>query len=908
MKKTLLLTLSAAALMTTAEARQWNFSSWSAETQDNIVADAKWTSDEKGNGTEFAGCYWYKASSVADACDADSNLVANGVTIKELQGLKVSAYGSGWVAIGTDYQVTKDANAWGPYNGAQYLWLANKGLRLIIPAVAPGTTITAGLESHKPSDARGIDLYVNGTAIAKEPSAYPTTYADYTWVVPEDIDAETVDVEIRPSNGCHLYYINVDEGDGGYDATSAKVAYVFDGTYNGAKDAAKNPIGWLANGGLDSDPIYNALQSFDVTPIDVNGQTLTTTELNDSLLNFDVVVLGEAVSSGNSYAKSLVDIINKVPMLNLKSFMYKSGVWSVGAGSNPSPKATTVKINEDYLDHPLFADLESLDDEGNITLFDCDDVTAVPGGNLVQGYTTSAGSLFENDEVLATVGDGINAIHVHGTKNQYMLIPISSDNMDLAAGDLSMLVYNAITVLAPTKSKVQNAAAPVITQVAGNGITNVSISCTTAGATIYYTLDGTEPTEASPVYAEAFDVTTDSIVVKAFATAHGYNPSSVATAVISVKAQAAAPTIQAVQSEGYTTITLAGDEGDMLYFSFNGIKTVAGSQLYTEPVVITEPATITALAASNTKLASDIATLDIAVAGIPAVKDTVAHFTANEEDWFTNAVIKDYDMTELPTPESNWAAKAAYYFGKNAWAYYGTEIESEETVTGSEGQDSVVYHYKADPTAVKYVYSNTDTQWRLRSQGQALTGETNVAATYTIGGPDLVGYYAESAKDLIGQPSKGKLTFGGKGSGEPYTASIESTVKFTAPFDVVTYMTNGNTSAVGIVLQTSVDGENWATADTLTSATTQRYYTKDRFHIGAEAGEVYVRVAQTFGGSKAQVYDIYVITTEGKTGIETLAADRENRQTVLFDLQGRQVAAPVRGHLYIQNGKKFIVK
>ena len=915
MKKSLLLAAAALLLCTSAEARTWTFSNWSSASQDNINADAKWSSDEKGNGTEFAGCYWYKAGSLTEACDENGNLLANGVVLKELEGLKFTTYGSGWAAIGTDYQVTKDANAWGPYNGAQYFWLANKGLRITIPAVAPGTVIKAGLESHKPSDARGIDLYVGDTKIAwvSGQDTYPTTYSDYEWVVPEDLEAETVDVEIRPTNGCHLYYIEVQEGD--VVLEDKTVAYVYDSSYG-----TNNGYGYTTNGGLDTDPVFAVLDgSYTAVAIDVNGQTLTPTELNDSLINFDVVVLSEAVGSGNSYAKAMKDIINFVPMLNLKSFMYKNGVWGVGAGSNPSPKATSIVVKEDYLDSQLFEGVDVAED-GTVVLFNTEDVTALAGGNLVQGYTTSAGSMFENDEVIATVGNGINAIHIHGTRNQYMLIPISSDNL-IADGDYNLnenattLISNAIAMLATTKSKVQNAAKPIISQAAANGVTTVTLTCSTAGSSIYYTLDGTEPTEASTKYAEPFDVTTDGVVVKAFATAQGYNPSDVAEAAIVVKTQAAAPQIAAVQEEGKTTITLTAEEGDQIYFSFNGIQTVAGSQLYTEPVVLTEPATITALASSADKLASATVSAELTVAGIPAVKDTLAHFTANEADWFTNVVIYDYQMEAQPTPESNYAAKAAYYWGKSAWSYYSDEVDHTEPVldeTGApvqdmNGQDSVKVVYKADPTAMKYVYSTTDTQWRLRSQGQVFTGETNVAAEYTVAAEGAAGYFAETALDLIGQPSKGKLTFGGKGSGEPYSAGVESLVKFTAPFDIVTYTTNGGGSNFNVEIQTSADGENWTAVGTLPVASTQRYYKKGRCHVdGTE--ELYVRVLQVGGSTKAQLYDIYVVSTEGMTGIESVAEGASQRETAIFDLQGRQVNTMVPGQIYIQNGKKLIVR
>ena len=201
----------------------------------------------------------------------------------------------------------------------------------------------------------------------------------------------------------------------------------------------------------------------------------------------------------------------------------------------------------------------------------------------------------------------------------------------------------------------------------------------------------------------------------------------------------------------------------------------------------------------------------------------------------------------------NGKNSAYYFWGKNAWKYYSEEIDHEETVTGSEGQDSIVYYYKPDPTAIRYIYPLTDTPWRLKSQGQVLTGELTLAPEYAVGN-GATGRYAETAQDNIGNPSKGVITFGAKTSGEPYTAAIETTQKFAGPFDVVVYVGNGNGSGAGILeIQTSADGENWESIGELTLATTQRYWKKNRAaYEGTD--EVFVRVAQTGRNSNNDFY------------------------------------------------------
>ena len=74
-------------------------------------------------------------------------------------------------------------------------------------------------------------------------------------------------------------------------------------------------------------------------------------------------------------------------------------------------------------------------------------------------------------------------------------------------------------------------AKPTINPGGGSFLTSqeVSISCTTEGATIYYTLNGNDPTTSSTQYTAPFTLTATT-TVKAFAVKTGYNPSGIAIA------------------------------------------------------------------------------------------------------------------------------------------------------------------------------------------------------------------------------------------------------------------------------------------------------------------------------------------------------------------------------------------
>lgn len=78
----------------------------------------------------------------------------------------------------------------------------------------------------------------------------------------------------------------------------------------------------------------------------------------------------------------------------------------------------------------------------------------------------------------------------------------------------------------PTQT--QTAAPTITTAAAQNGAVILSLASSTAGATVYYTVDGTTPTASSPQYQAPFLVAAN-LTVKAIATASGSTASGVTT-------------------------------------------------------------------------------------------------------------------------------------------------------------------------------------------------------------------------------------------------------------------------------------------------------------------------------------------------------------------------------------------
>lgn len=98
-------------------------------------------------------------------------------------------------------------------------------------------------------------------------------------------------------------------------------------------------------------------------------------------------------------------------------------------------------------------------------------------------------------------------------------------------------------------------ATPTFTPAAGSYISVqlASIACATEGATIYYTLDGTDPTTESAVYAEAFTVSTTT-TVKAFAVKEGMNNSAIASVTYTIIEPMTIAAARALENNQYALV------------------------------------------------------------------------------------------------------------------------------------------------------------------------------------------------------------------------------------------------------------------------------------------------------------------------------------------------------------------
>ncbi len=743
--------------------KSWDFTKWSATTVANLMAESAkgpttgaWSDVEKKDATAPTdvskdNCFW-EVTAQGNAT-TPATLMANGEVIAELEGLGYTNTTARSLAIAVNYQVANPNDAaFGPYNGPSYLWLGSKTKNyFVIPHVAPGTTIKMGIESHKTSDARGVELYVgvgnSGTKL-KDPDgndvAVPTTYVDQQWLLPEDLtdtpnEDGTFDVTIRNTNGCHLYYITVGDGDSPQVEEAKKVAY-------------------LTGAGINLDEFidmdYLMLDGNDKFELTTIGATEDVTL--DFLSGFDAVLVSSSVTKEKE-ANVVKPLIGFIPVINLNANIYEK----LGLGSTVKTDVTELTITDPT--NAIFEGIEAVTYEEGIT-------------------AVELGDYFKNDAVLAMAGDKV-AIHVHNPgRNAYYYIPSDYCTTEM--------IPQAIVAAAKTKRAVAAVGTPVITFTQEDGQSVVTITAANSNA-IYYTLDGTEPTAASTLYTEPFTLT-DSLVVKAFAIGDGYTDSEIAEKKIAIAHKAAAPGISVLREAGKSTVTLTGAEGTQVYFNFAKSEKKDESQLCDTLITLTEPANITFFAVGEGKLQSDATTTFVGIDGIDKSNirwDILAHMGAEKDEWSTVG------------SEESRSSKVNYFFGKKAQSMYTEEIESQEVVKDSMGNaiksqvdpeaDSILVTYKKVDQMVVPNVSNT---WKVTSYGQVMTWENPTPGKNVgVAGSNCPELAADHmfVNDSIGVTNN-MLNFKGKASGEPYNATIQTVEAYQGPFDIIVYFNNGS--------------------------------------------------------------------------------------------------------------------
>lgn len=185
--------------------------------------------------------------------------------------------------------------------------------------------------------------------------------------------------------------------------------------------------------------------------------------------------------------------------------------------------------------------------------------------------------------------------------------------------------------------------APYARTVSENGVRTVTLTHPDGGA-IYYTTDGTTPTEDSERYTRPLAFT-ETTTLKAIAVTGNFSGHRVLSYVVSL-APAAAPelTVKSGMSEGYkvsagSTVALTSSTyGAQVYYTTDGSDPRDGGTAYSAPVAINEDTTIRAVAKASGYQDSDESVFDLTVGSFSSFSDVAA------DAWYNAAVNYVYSM------------------------------------------------------------------------------------------------------------------------------------------------------------------------------------------------------------------------------------------------------------------------
>ena len=167
----------------------------------------------------------------------------------------------------------------------------------------------------------------------------------------------------------------------------------------------------------------------------------------------------------------------------------------------------------------------------------------------------------------------------------------------------------------------------------------------------------------------------------------------------------------------------------------------------------------------------------------------------------------------------------------------------------------------------------------------------------------------DAAEDVIGvNDTQGitpnAMTFGKQPSDGPFNASLETTDKYQAPFDVIVYAGNGNEGQIPTMqIEVSADGANWTKLGDVDYSLIKRNWKRTKVSYEG-ADQVYVRVLHTAAKSSGQIYDIYVMNNgeyskqyseAALDGIVPVQPAGDIVRTEIYTTNGARVGSMVKG-------------
>ena len=350
------------------------------------------------------------------------------------------------------------------------------------------------------------------------------------------------------------------------------------------------------------------------------------------------------------------------------------------------------------------------------------------------------------------------------------------------------------------EKKVETVAVPAFTPIGGEfeGSQSVSIKCSTWGAEIRYTTDGSEPTASSARYSSQVTLNA-STTLKARAFKDGWSPSGTAVAVFTKKVappvKLPTPTISPAESRfvGSCTVTLTcSDANATIYYTTDGSVPTVASSKYTKAFTVSQTGdfTVNAIAfrAGNFTM-SDVATKTYTVTAktkiaTPALSPASGTFALNTSVSISGdlSLATIHYTTDGSVPNASSPVYSAPIFisgtktvraiaiPNDTSKYIASdpvvgkyELDASKTINGALNNSKLVFKVSSDTASAHVSYNDTDEIDLYTCDGSAAlrfvvdsdTPTDNVSVSTDVVGPGVLTFWVQQD---VTRTVSGKLT------------------------------------------------------------------------------------------------------------------------------------------------------
>ncbi len=190
-----------------------------------------------------------------------------------------------------------------------------------------------------------------------------------------------------------------------------------------------------------------------------------------------------------------------------------------------------------------------------------------------------------------------------------------------------------------------------------NEAQSVEINCPTDGATIYYTIDGNDPTTESAVYSSAIAVNATT-TIKAFAVKDGMTNSGIASATYTLKCATPEITVPAGVFLDTKEVTMTSSDGASIYYTIDGSEPTSSSTAYdpSNKPSISATTTLKAIATksgwSDSEVATETFTKIVPLTVAEAITATPSSGTS--ENKYIHGIVSGFYDTSIVGDGSNY--------------------------------------------------------------------------------------------------------------------------------------------------------------------------------------------------------------------------------------------------------------